>query len=616
MMPTSGIYIRSVLLSMIFASCYNLPAHPAFPGDTLATESAELVILHTNDLHSKLIGSAPESRYSPLSINDDETIGGFARIAAVICQEKATDPEALVLDAGDFLMGSLFHALESDHGFQLPLMDDMGYDAISLGNHEFEFGTETLARIINSSTKNHTIPQLVLTNIEFNGESTIDDPLESLYHQSIIRSFHIIERKGLRIGIFALMGYDAASVAPFVAPAKFTDPVKTAVALSKKLRREENVDIIICLSHCGVAKNKKGEWAGEDAEIAKKAKEIDLIISGHTHTTLDQPLIVNGTPIVQTGAYGQNIGKLVIGYQNGQVSVRSYNLIRIDDSIRGDEKIHNLIETHKKSVDLEILAQVGLKYDDPAAETAFDMICEENNHVEESNLGPFLADALRYYVNHESGDSTQLSMIAAGIIRENMRAGEQTIADLFRIVSLGNGMDNIPGYPVAKVYVTGREIKNIIEILLAVYPSSPSNYCYYSGIRADIDPDKGLLKKVNSIEIGDELTGYRSVSLDKRNEELFGLSASAYLLHFVGMIKKKSFGLVNVIPKDRNGIPVTDIKSSIIDFNAGEPGIQEGKEWLGVSSYVRSFPDVNSNGIPDIPEYYRNYPRRLVITGK
>jgi 5'-nucleotidase len=545
---------------------------------------------------------------------NDSTLGGFARIAAVIAKEKNEDPETLVLDAGDFLMGSLFHALEPRFGFQLTLMCEMGYDAVALGNHEFDFGLGTLTKIIKSSSNGNKIPPVLLANIEFSKSSGLDDDLADLYSKSLIKDYLIIERKGLRIGIFGILGYDAASVAPYAAPVKFADPVKTAVRISKKLKEEEGVDIVICLSHCGVGKNKKGEWDGEDAEIARKAEDIDIIIGGHSHTRLEQPLMINGTSIVQAGANGFSAGRLVITFENGRVTANSYQMININDSIAGNELIHNKIEAHKKLIEREILNQFGLEYNRPLCDAVFDLNCDEQNKVEGSNLGPFLADALRFYVNSESGDSANITMVAAGTVRDNINAGKQSVSDIFRVVSLGSGGDSIPGFSVAKIFVTGRELKNIIEVLLAAYPSSHSYYCYYSGIRVSFNPEGRLLRKVKKIEMGDEGSGYRIIDPNKKNKDLYGIAASAYLLNFIGIIKTKSFGLVNVIPKDRYGMPVSDISKCLIDFNPAIQGIQEGKEWLGVCSFVKSLPDINSDGVPEIPEYYRNYPQRLVPT--
>jgi len=136
-----------------------------------AQTEKKITILHTNDLHSRLIGYAPESEYSPLTINDDKTVGGFARIAAIMKAEKESNKgTTLILDAGDFLMGTLFPSLEKETGFQLRLMKTMGYDAICLGNHEYDFGSEWLAAVINTSRLKGEIPSLLASNAVFDNK--------------------------------------------------------------------------------------------------------------------------------------------------------------------------------------------------------------------------------------------------------------------------------------------------------------------------------------------------------------------------------------------------------------------------------------------------------------
>src|SRR5665811_2296377 len=131
----------------------------------------KITILHTNDLHSHLEGFAPESAYSPMTINDDKTVGGFSRIATIIKNEKESSSGiTLVVDAGDFLMGTLFQSLEVKTGYQLRLMKTMGYDVACIGNHEFDYGPEKLASIISASSANGAIPGLLLSNAVFSNK--------------------------------------------------------------------------------------------------------------------------------------------------------------------------------------------------------------------------------------------------------------------------------------------------------------------------------------------------------------------------------------------------------------------------------------------------------------
>ena len=152
-----------------------------------AQTGKKITIIHTNDMHSRLTGYAPELAYSPLTVNDDKTVGGFARIATIIDREKKnSDGITLVLDAGDFLMGTLFQGLEPTTGFQLRLMKTMGYDAVCIGNHEFDFGPGKLASIINSGTSGGAIPPVLLSNALFNDQDPADDELSNLFSNKLI----------------------------------------------------------------------------------------------------------------------------------------------------------------------------------------------------------------------------------------------------------------------------------------------------------------------------------------------------------------------------------------------------------------------------------------------
>jgi len=569
-----------------------------------AQEEKKIILLHTNDLHSRLNGFAPESEYSPYLTGNDRTKGGFARIAAIIKKEKKENPGlTLAVDAGDFLMGTLFQSLEVKTGFQLGLMQKMGYDLVCLGNHEFDFGTVKLAEIINKAGENGTIPRILSGNAVFSSSDPGDDGLEKLFSDGTISRKLVIKRDGLTIGFFSLLGINAADVAPLARPVKFSKQVSFAKSMVKELQNE-NCDIIICVSHSGVTIGKDGKWTGEDVKIAEKVKGIDVIISGHTHTRLDKPLVVNGVPVIQSGENGQYVGRMALTWSDGKVRIDDYTLIPVDDTIGGDSETGKLIEVQQDLITKEILAPLGINYSDPVAETGFQIECNINGDFFSSNLGPLVADAIHYYVNKHSAEGTDVSMVAAGVIRDKLVPGVLSAPDIFSVMSLGSGSDNIPGYPLARLYVTGKELKNILEILQVAYRSSPDNYCYYSGLRVEYDPDKGLLKKIGRIEIINPDGSVRNVDLSKKNNTLYSITANSYMLEFIGIIKKMSFGLINVVPKDASGNPVTDMKSAIIDMNGSATGIQEGKEWLALLEFIGSMKDTSNNGIPDINSKY------------
>ncbi|MEA1886836.1 MAG: bifunctional UDP-sugar hydrolase/5'-nucleotidase [Bacteroidota bacterium] len=575
-----------------------------FIQNTLAQDTRKLVIMHTNDLHSRLEGYAPSSEYTPFTTGDDLTRGGFSRLAAIIERERtANQDNLLVVDAGDFLMGTFFHYMEEYNPFQLPLMKKMGYDAVALGNHEFDFGPGKLADIINNSRAVGEIPQLLLSNAEFDERDNADDSLKALFDEGIISRSMTIERNGLKIGLFALLGEDADESAAYAVPITFDRITRSARKLTKQLKNR-GCDIIICLSHSGIEKDDDGEWTGEDVELAEKVDDIDILISGHTHTALEKPLLINNTPLVQTGSYGRNIGKLEVEVTDGRVRVINYELITVDDNILGDREIQKQIEAHKNLISKKLYGVSGYRLGEKVVKTEYALDCNEYGELEESNLGPLVADAIYEYVNSGTEAGTDISMVASGVIRDRMEPGIQTAQDIFRVVSLGRGDDEVPGYPLARVYVNAKELKRILEILLVAYKSTPSNYCYFSGLEVKYDPDRGILRKINSISIKNDDGELVSVDISRKNPLLYSITANAYMLEFIGIIQEMTFGLIRVKPKDAGGNEVEDMSEAVIDFDEKAEGIQEGKEWIALVQYLSSMEDTNGDGIPDLsPEY-------------
>ncbi len=561
-------------------------------------KSQELTIYHTNDMHSKLTGYGPEREYSPDVINNDLTRGGFARLATIF--KNSDTNKTLIVDAGDFFMGSLFHAAEEETGFQLNLMKNIGYDVVTIGNHEFDFGPEILGNILNKSKEKGGFPEIVLSNIIFDKESNLDDKLEHIYNQKDIKPYTIIEKNGLKIGIFGLMGINAADVAPASKPVSFENPEKIAEQTVNELKTKHQTDIIVCLSHGGVYPKTDGTYYGEDVDLATNVSGIDIIISGHTHVPTPKEIKINNTYIVQTGSYADNLGEINLKIESKQITNFAFRLIPVDDKIKGDTETTELINKQIEFINQNYLSKSGLSYTTEVAQTNFDLKTDFHN-LKGSNLGPFVADADRYYLS-ENGIESDFSLVASGTIREDLVKGNKgiiTVPDVFRVMSLGKGYDEIPGYPLAKIYITGREVKKLSEILVMSRASGGDGYLYTSGIKIYINPKKMMLRKVQKVELNE-----KEIDISKKNKNLYSITANTYLLSFIGEIKKISHGLVSVVPKDKNGNPVSDMKNQLIDINPEKEGVQEAKEWIALIEYMKSFKKGDQN-LPVIPEKYK-----------
>jgi len=584
----------------------------------LVAKEEVFTIVHTNDLHSRFLGFSPNIDYTPTITGDDETIGGWARIATIIKEaKKSRDNPVLVLDAGDFLMGSLFHLLSREQTFELRLMKAMGYDVITIGNHEFDLMPSGLAKILEAAHRRRKIPAIVLSNAVFSKESDKDDMLEKVFQQGIVKPYTVLEKKDVRIGLFGLMGKDAAEFAPFASPVQFAEPVMVAEAMVKELRGEEKVDIVICLSHSGL--NLEDKARSEDEILARKVDGIDIIISGHTHTRVDAALRVNNTIIVQAWEYGKQVGILDVVYKDGVVSVKNYKTVPVNDNIRGDARISALIRSFEALVDEKVLAKEQLNFRKIIAHTDFELSIEPD----ESNLGNLIADSIRTYINSSDFDPSDsitkvaLGVISNGVIRANIvpgKTGNIAVCDVFRAIPLGIGTDDTMGYPLVTFYLYPAEIKKGLEILTSIYPIKGANYfLQISGVKFTYNPNRVMFDRVTDIWIGSEEEGYIPLDYSASNKTLYRVAADIYNATFLKIVGNFTWHILNIVPKDRKGNPIEDLKTVRVDADKAKPGIQELKEWMGVMEYIRSFPDTDGENTPDIPEKYRGKLGRIVV---
>lgn len=233
----------------------------------------------------------------------------------------------------------------------------------------------------------------------------------------------------MKIGIFGIMGKDAAEKSPFASPVTFRDPIGPSREMVKALREKEKVDLVLCLSHSGVREAKS---SSEDEALAQKVRGIDIIVGGHSHTRLEKPIVNNSTLILQASAYGKCVGVLDLLWENGKVRVKDYRLIDIHSSIPGDRGLQKKIDSFLETIDRKVLQRVNLTSKKVIAQSAFDLTIQE----EESNLTNLIADAIRWYANkHDSDpDDTRTQVVVAiesnGLIRDHLRWPEEGGASL------------------------------------------------------------------------------------------------------------------------------------------------------------------------------------------
>jgi len=572
-----------------------------FAACQVTSAEREFTILHTNDWQSRLLGFGPNNEYTPATVNDDVTVGGVARLSTLLKarREAAGEQPVLLLDGGDFSMGTLFHTVTREIGGELRLLTELGYDAVTLGNHEFDFRPAGLAAMISAAyrAKGDELVPLLSSNLRFDATRKDDDSLQDHAEAGRILPYSVIEKGGIRFGLFGLLGNNAVAVSPMIKPVTFADPVATATAMVQTLREVEKVDVVILLSHMGVSRQADGSWRGEEVELVEQVPGIDIVVGGHSHTALPQPVLVNGrTPVMQAGSEIQYLGELRMRIDDaGTPQLLDYRLHPLNDETPGDAAITARVEDFKQVVSERMLAPKGYQFDQPMAKVDRTLTRQFDDPI----LGNLVTDALR----HATG--SDLSFTGNGTIRDNLiqgRYGVQNVSDLFRIAPLGIGeFDQAPGYPLIKVYVTGQEVKSLLEVLLLAYQmrDSQSYYPRVSGLRFSYNPWRVPFDRVSRIEIGDPVRGYQP--LDLQDDRLYSIGATTYVGSFTWLVADLTKGLLSVQPKDAQGRPLDEIKAAIIDTDPNQPGVQEYKEWQGLLDYIRSLPDTDNDGLADIP---------------
>jgi 5'-nucleotidase len=583
-------------------------------------------ILHTNDLHSNLIGMAPATDYTPFTLNDDKTRGGVARLATLIAKRKearANQGPVLVLDAGDYSMGTAFAAAIRETGGELQLLARMGYDATTFGNHDFDLGPDGTAQAIAVAAKAGHVPAVVASNTDFTGSDPTLAGLQQLAKEGVVRRTFVIERGGIRFGIFGLLGKEAQFYTGGAGAVKFADPIETAREMVKLLRETEKVDVIIALSHGGMLKGKDGRFTdGEDVQLPMAVPGIDVVIGAHSHTELREAIIVNArTPVVQTGKYGENLGELVITLDGDKLTVDSYQLLPVDDAIAGDQAIADEIAKFKKTVTEVAFASRGYSIDQPLAVAPRDIPNTFTDIAAGTILANLCTDAFRSATKADLG-FTANGMMRSGLIRG--KSGVQTVYDVFAVAPLGAGVvDTTAGSTLVTGYFTGQELKNLVEFFLVDSPAHPGEYFpRASGMRFRYDPSRPQFDVVTAIEMGDLDRGYRAIDISGKDARLYSLTCPLMLAMILIAIPKYTKGKLPLVAKNKDGQPLTSKVEALNDPRSGTPdllaptgtmdrtsvatapekgAVREIKEWQAIMDHLRALPVKTAGELPMIP---------------
>ena len=603
MKHTSKLLVASsalLLATMLLLPSIPLDAAPA------GEPGKEMDILFLHDTHSHL------DSFSTMLDGSRVTLGGFPEIKTLIDQAKAENPDTLVLDAGDFSMGTLVQTIFHTDAPELRMLGALGCEVTTLGNHEFDYRSAGLKGALDAARESgDPVPAMVLCNVDWEtmeaeGLTKDQQLIKDAFDSYGVRDYIILTKGDVRIAVLGVFGKDSLECAP-TCVLKFRDISEAAAETVQKIRENEDVDMIVCVSHSGTSED---ERKSEDEILAKSVPEIDLIISGHTHTVLAEPIRHGSTYIVSCGEYGKNLGSLSMQQDaDGRWILETYELIPITENIVPDPSIQEKIDEFMEVVDTTYLSSFHLYTDQVLAQNNVNFTPSETlyNVVGEHNLGSILSDAFTYAVESAAdfdGHPVDVSIVPSGCVRDTFATGDITVEDVFNAYSLGIGLDGVPGYPLISIYLTGAELKTGAEIDASVSDFMTAARLYTSGMNYSFNPHRLILNRITDCYLTDD-QGNR---VELEDDKLYRVVCDLYSGQMLGAVTDVSYGILSIQPKFADGTPIENIEDAIITSEG-----QEIKAWVAIAEYIQSFPDTDGDGIANVPEYYASSHDRKVV---
>ena len=598
----TALALAGVLLLAAVPCAWPVCAQEAAPGKAVD-------IVFTHDTHSHL------NTFTTMVDGQETELGGFARMNTLIEAQRAQNPDTLVIDGGDFSMGTLIQTVFETQAAELRMLGYLGCDVTTLGNHEFDYRSKGLANMLTSAqASGDAVPAMVVCNVDWDtmeaeGLTEGQQRLKDAFTAYGVSDYTVLEKGDVDIAVVGVFGKDALACAP-TCELKFEDPIEAVKQTVADIKANEDVDMIVCVSHSGTWED---ESKSEDELLAKAVPDLDLILSGHTHTELEKPIQHGSTYVVSCGEYGKNLGELTLTQQaDGRWAMSAYELIPITSDIAVHAATQQTIDSFMDTVDTDYLARFGYTKDQVLAENdiVFSTQKDLENIHEEHNLGDIIADAYVYAVENAAdydGVPVDLAVVPSGTVRDTYARGDITVEQVFNSFSLGIGADGVPGYPLISVYLTGREIRTAAEIDASVSDFMTTARLYCSGLNFTYNPHRLLLNKVTDVCLEDD--GQR-VALE--DDKLYRIVADLYSGQMLSAVTDMSYGILAIVPKYADGTPITDFEDVIITENG-----RELKAWDSIARYMASFADTDGDGIANVPAYYSTtHGRKLVDTSR
>ena len=597
--------LRKSILSVVLTIAMLMPLAQAATVKA-ADDTKQIDVLFTHDTHSHL------DSFSTIVNGEQKEVGGFAKIKTLINEKKKEDPDTLILDGGDFSMGTLIQTVYDTEAAELRMLGYLGYDVTTFGNHEFDYRSQGLANMLRAAkSSGETLPEIVVCNVDWDSmeKAGLNDgqkQIQSVFETYGVKDYVMVQKGDVKIAVVGVFGKDALECAP-TCELSFKDPVEAVKETVEEIKKNEEADMIACVSHGGTWED---ESKSEDELLAKAVPDLDLIISGHTHSELQKAIRHGNTYIVSCGEYGRNLGSLSMTQNSdGRWNLSAYELIPVSEDVKADKATQERIDALMDTVDTNYLADFGYTRKEVLAQNdvEFNSLEEMGTEHKELNLGDIMADAYVYAVENSEyydGDPVDVAVVPSGTVRDTYTKGDITVEDVYNSFSLGIGKDGVAGYPLINAYLTGKELKLVAEVDASISDFMTTARLYCSGLNFTYNPHRMILNKVTDCY----LTRADGERTEIEDDKLYHVVTDLYTGQMLGSVMKMSYGLLSLEPKDKDGNPIENLED-----HAVMEGDKELKAWDAIARYMQSFDDADGDGIANVSEYYATTHDRKVV---
>ena len=597
--------LRKSILSVVLTIAMLMPLAQAVTVKA-ADDTKQIDVLFTHDTHSHL------DSFSTIVNGEQKEVGGFAKIKTLINEKKKEDPDTLILDGGDFSMGTLIQTVYDTEAAELRMLGYLGYDVTTFGNHEFDYRSQGLANMLRAAkSSGETLPEIVVCNVDWDSmeKAGLNDgqkQIQSAFETYGVKDYVMVQKGDVKIAVVGVFGKDALECAP-TCELSFKDPVEAVKKTVEEIKKNEEADMIACVSHGGTWED---ESKSEDELLAKAVPDLDLIISGHTHSELQKAIRHGNTYIVSCGEYGRNLGSLSMTQNSdGRWNLSAYELIPVSEDVKADKATQERIDALMDTVDTNYLADFGYTRKEVLAQNdvEFNSLEEMGTEHKELNLGDIMADAYVYAVENSEyydGDPVDVAVVPSGTVRDTYTKGDITVEDVYNSFSLGIGKDGVAGYPLINAYLTGKELKLVAEVDASISDFMTTARLYCSGLNFTYNPHRMILNKVTDCY----LTRADGERTEIEDDKLYHVVTDLYTGQMLGSVMKMSYGLLSLEPKDKDGNPIENLED-----HAVMEGNKELKAWDAIARYMQSFDDADGDGIANVSEYYATTHDRKVV---